>query len=148
MFHSGPQAVGLALFLCHRVCQVPGVPPARLSPVHQPSVGTSQPANCPLARAKASSRSQVGPLSSNASWKKSTLSKQPAACMLPAENARLLCKNKGNRRALHGPARLPLPQKNTQFLPCFSCPLTRSFFKITFFAHTQRQICSLPFFLK
>lgn len=36
----------------------------------------------------------------------------------------------------------------SQFPPCFSCPLTHSFFKITFFSHTQRQLCSFPFFLK
>lgn len=93
-----------------------GCPPARLSQIHQPSVGTSQPAlKLPSCQSQGSSRSQAGPLSSDASWKKSTLNKQPAACTLPAENARVLCKNKGNRRALHGPARLPLPQKTLSF---------------------------------
>lgn len=59
-------------------CPLPGCRKSARSQWGHPS----PPSNCPLARANA--RSKAGPLCGNASWKKTTSNKQPAACTLPA----------------------------------------------------------------
>lgn len=153
-----PHTVGLALSLCHGVCQASGVSPARLSQVCLLLVGTSQPAlKLPSCWSQREQQEQGRTPQRQYFLEKSTLNKQPAACTLSAHCLHAACRKctcpVREQGQQEGPswgskASFAIKKALSQFSPYFSCPLTHSFFKITFFSRTQRHLCSLPFFLK
>lgn len=150
----------------HHSCpQKTSLPPHTQQNSQNPTIGSVRSQGCPLpgCHKSAGSRwdipargSRCPPLASSRRdpWAamlpgKNTLNKQPAACTLPAENARALY----GTRATAGPVVaergfLCREKALSRFPPYFSWPLTYSFFKITFLSHTQRHLCSLPFLLK